>query len=65
MPPSCVRPKTELDATEKARLKESYHYLISYFFIQKDDKVTAKEYAAKMLTIDPENEIAKQVMETK
>ena len=60
-----IGPKTELDATEKARLKESYHYLISYFFIQKDDKVTAKEYAAKMLTIDPENEIAKQVMETK
>ncbi len=60
-----IGPKTELDATEKARLKESYHYLISYYFIQKDDKVTAKEYAAKMLTIDPENEIAKQVMETK
>ena len=60
-----IGPKTELDATEKARLKESYHYLISYYFIQKDDKATAKEYAAKMLTIDPENEIAKQVMETK
>ena len=60
-----IGPKTELDATEKARLKESYHYLISYYFIQKDDKITAKEYAAKMLTIDPENEIAKQVMETK
>lgn len=60
-----IGPKAELDATEKARLKESYHYLISYYFIQKDDKATAKEYAAKMLTIDPENEIAKQVMETK
>ena len=60
-----IGPKAELDATEKARLKESYHYLISYYFIQKDDKATAKEYAVKMLTIDPENEIAKQVMETK
>jgi len=60
-----IGPKTELDATEKARLKESYHYLISYYFIQKDDKATAKEYAAKMLAIDPENEIAKQVMDTK
>ena len=60
-----IGPKAELDATEKARLKESYHYLISYYFIQKDDKATAKEYSVKMLTIDPENEIAKQVMETK
>lgn len=57
--------KTNLDATEKARLKESYHYLISYYFIQKEDKATAKEYAAKMLVIDPENQIAKQVMEAK
>ena len=57
--------KTELDNTEKARLKESYHYLISYYFIQKDDKETAKEYAAKMLVIDPENQIATQVMGTK
>jgi hypothetical protein len=54
-----------LDATEKARLKESYHYPISYYFIQKDDKATAKDYAAKMLTIDPENQIAKQVMDAK
>lgn len=57
--------KTNLDATEKARLKESYHYLISYYFIQKEDKATAKEYAAKMLAIDPENQIAKQVMDAK
>ena len=60
-----IGPKTELDATEKARLKESYHYLISYYFIQKDDKATAKDYAAKMLVIDPENQIAKQVMDAK
>ncbi|MDE5571307.1 MAG: hypothetical protein K2I86_04550 [Prevotella sp.] len=57
--------KANLDGTEKARLKESYHYLISYYFIQKEDKATAKEYAAKMLVIDPENQIAKQVMEAK
>ncbi len=60
-----IGPKTELDNTEKARLKESYHYLISYYFIQKEDKVTAKDYAAKMLQIDPENQIATQVMATK
>ena len=60
-----IGPKTDLDATEKARLKESYHYLISYYFIQKDDKNTAKQFAAKMLEIDPANEIATQVMGTK
>ncbi len=57
-----IGPKTDLDNTDKARLKESYHYLISYYFIQKNDKDTAKQYAQKMLAIDPDNEIAKQVL---
>ena len=57
-----IGPKAELDNTERARLKESYHYLISYYFIQKNDKETAQQYAQKMLTIDPENDIAKQVL---
>ncbi len=57
-----IGPKTDLDNTDKARLKESYHYLISYFFIQKNDKETAQQYAQKMLQVDPENEIAKQVL---
>ena len=57
--------KENKDATDKARLKESYHYLISYYFIIVEDKATAQQYAQKMLQIDPENQIAKQVMETK
>ena len=60
-----IGPKAELDNTERARLKESYHYLISYYFIQKNDKDTAKQYAQKMIAIDPENEIAKQVLDAK
>ena len=44
---------------------ESYRYLISYYFVQKDDKETAKQYASKLQAIDPENEIAKQVLESK
>ncbi len=60
-----IGPKTELDNTDKARLKESYHYLISYYFIQKEDKATAKQYAEKMLAIDPTNEIATQVLNAK
>ncbi len=60
-----IGPKADLDNTDKARLKESYHYLISYYFIQKEDKETAKQYAEKMLAIDPANEIATQVLGTK
>lgn len=56
-------PKADKDNTDKARLKESYHYLISYFFIQKDDKATATKYAQKLIEIDPESTIAKQVLE--
>jgi tetratricopeptide (TPR) repeat protein len=57
--------KENKDATDKARLTESYRYLISYFFVIQDNKETAKQYAQKLLEIDPENEIAKQVMTTK
>ena len=57
--------KDNKDATDKARLTESYRYLISYYFVIQDNKDTAKEYAQKLLAIDPENEIAKQVMESK
>lgn len=57
--------KDNKDATDKARLTESYRYLISYYFVIQDNKDTAKQYAQKLLEIDPENEIAKQVMETK
>ena len=43
----------------------AYRYLISYYLINKDDKNTAKEFAAKLQEIDPENETAKQVLELK
>ncbi len=57
--------KDNKDATDKARLAESYRYLISYYFVIQDNKDTAKQYAQKLLEIDPDNEIAKQVMEAK
>ena len=60
-----IGPKTDLDNTDRARLIESYRYLISYYFVQKDNKAKGKEYAEKLLSIDPENEIAKQVLSTK
>ena len=57
--------KENKDATDKARLTESYRYLISYYFVLQDNKETAKQYAQKLLLIDPDNEIAKQVMGAK
>ena len=60
-----IGPKTDLQGADKARMIESYRYLISYYFVQKDDKETAKQYASKLQAIDPENEIAKQILESK
>lgn len=58
-----IEPRAEKDATERARIIESYRYLIAYYFIVKEDKVQAKSYAEKLIQIDPENEIAKQVID--
>jgi hypothetical protein len=49
----------------KVRLVEAYRYLISYYLITKDDKATAKQFAAKLQEVDPENDTAKQVLELK
>ena len=57
--------KAERDNTDNVRLVEAYRYLISYYLITKDDKNTAKEFAAKLQAIDPDNETAKQVLELK
>ena len=57
--------RTQLSNSDKSRLKESYLYLISYEARVADDMAKAKENAAKLLEIDPENEVAKQVMEIK
>lgn len=53
--------KAELNTSEKAMLKQAYTYLIVYAYNVKQDKAGAKEWAAKLLQVDPENEIAKQV----
>ena len=57
--------KAERDNTDQVRLVEAYRYLISYYLINKDDKNTAKQFAAKLQEIDPSNETAKQVLELK
>ena len=57
-----VGDKENKDAADKARLTEAYRYLISYYFVIMDNKDTAKEYAQKLIVLDPNNEIAKQVL---
>ena len=57
--------RTQLSNSDKSRPKESSLYLISYEARVADDMAKAKENAAKLLEIDPENEVAKQVMEIK
>ena len=57
--------KGDRDNTDNVRLIEAYRYLISYYLITKDDKATAKQFAAKLQEVDPTNETAKQVLELK
>ena len=53
--------KSDKNSSELAMLKQAYLYLIVYNFNVKQDIEGAKKYAAKMLVIEPENEVAKQV----
>ena len=60
-----IEAKAEKNKTDKNRLIEGYRYLINYYLNIKDDAATAKTYAQKLQDIDPENEIAKMVLELK
>lgn len=55
--------RTELGKADISRLKESYLYLISYEARVANNFDAAKEHAVKLLEIDPENAVAKQVIE--
>jgi len=50
------------DADNK-KLVTSYRYLMSYTLLVEDNKQGAREWAQKILSVDPENEQAKQVIE--
>jgi 3-methyladenine DNA glycosylase/8-oxoguanine DNA glycosylase len=60
-----IAPKAEKSKSDITRLTESYRCLISYYLVANDDNETAKSFATKLKEIDPENEIAKQVLEMK
>lgn len=53
--------KAEKSNSEIAMMKQAYLYLIVYHYNVKQDKESAKAFANKMLVVDPENEVAKQV----
>lgn len=49
---------------DKSRIKEAYTYLGIYLFKIKNDSAAAKPYFDKLISIDPENALAKQVLAT-
>ena len=52
------------DNSDRARITEAYTYLGIYWFKIKDDAATAKPYFEKLQSIDPDNALAKQVLES-
>ena len=57
--------KADRDNSENTMLKYSYHYLMSNSFLYGKNKALAKEYADKILAIDPEYAPAQQIKELK
>lgn len=55
--------KPQLDEKHKERLVMGYRYLMSYYFIEKEDYALAAQYAEKILLYEPKNEGALQVRE--
>ncbi len=51
------------EKSDKTRIMEACQYLGIYYFKIKDDNATAKPYFLKLQEIDPENALAKQVLE--
>ena len=57
--------KAEKEAADKKKLTEACGYFINYYIHIAPNTPKAKEYAAILLTIDPENEAANAVMQLK
>jgi tetratricopeptide (TPR) repeat protein len=58
---SALEGKADKSNSEISMLKQAYLYLIVYNYNILHDNAAAKSVAQKMLAIDPENEVAKQV----
>ena len=57
--------KADRDKSENTMLKYSYHYLMTHAFLYGKNKPLAKEYADKILAIDPEYAPAQQIRDLK
>ena len=57
--------KADRDNSENTMLKYSYHYLMSNAFLYGKNKALAKEYANKILAIDPDYTPAQQIRDLK
>ncbi len=55
--------KAERNNSENAMLKQAYLYFIGYHFNVQGDVAAAKAVAEKLIVIDPENSVAKTVIE--
>lgn len=55
--------KAQRNNTETNRLVTAYRYLMSYSLLVQDDKQGARDWAQKILNIDPANEQAKAVID--
>lgn len=53
--------KADLDERHKERLVTGYRYLMSYYFIEKEDYALAAQYADKILALYPADDAATQV----
>ena len=62
---SLLENKADRDKSENTILKYSYHYLMSNAFLYGKNKPLAKEYADKILAIDPEYAPAQQIKDLK
>ena len=57
--------KADRDKSEDTMLKYSYHYLMTYAFLYAKNKAQAKDYADKILAIDPDYAPAVQIRDLK
>lgn len=58
-----INAKSEKDKADNARLIEACRYMINYHLNVLDEKDNAKKFAEILLSVDPENEIGKMVIE--
>lgn len=57
--------KPQPDDSDRERLKECALYLLSYYYLQHGDQERASHYARLLLTVEPDNKTALQLLEMK